>query len=846
MTKDRGRQYQKITISYKILLGMETGQTVQIRSYKGGQYMLKNKRGIVLITTMLTVVLVIMLLSSVVYSNLGSMRLASNFYGREEALMAAQSGVEYAVTCLQSDVTWRGDKQDNTFTNSAEGISVRERNGNVVGMLTTANGNKSFFRIKFNYEDGENGFDGMKDSSDSERIQSPYVSVNNLFNTTPTKVYTASQDGKLKTKQSQDRFGKNRTEADGASSFSLGKSSCYLVVEGFAGNGVRDLTLDKAFTLTPEQVSNLNPRRVETYLALSSETQFTDSVACAADDLTTDSNLIRISNAKGSSSPKMRSLHNLNVTSGTVDFDNSQLYYGSGYSYSINGKTISEDSKYTAQQSNDTSSFTRLEWDDVTKANSKGQKCVAIQAGTYVWSKDPKTNENVLRRYVGNYPPGTKIPSDAKSSIVTSLKGMTIDAKTLTMKIDSNLWVASDGKASSLIIRYDKEGETATSRPVVAFLKNEAKQTSPIISSDHDIYIEGATLGGGSITSKKNISLQGPSILESDPGIGVSIYAQGDVNLLPIESVTEQVKQAESEKFTGTPSTGTDNNKTAEFKVYNDYKVQYDRALAAYQALMAQYSGWYHKDPKNFKNPGNLDQIFKQFFNHYFQANATYYATGEAPQQKWYDADFKNVTDAELMKCFQALDSLTNDGASFSNEPGIPKNVREARERFYRDGKKAFDYLEEDNNWTPPHEEPESSDTEKTEIDLSPDKVSDVQDYVDKDLASDNFRDTKEAQLSDLMLRYGKIKYSDQDISGVIYAWGNINADIGKNSTLNLTGAMVAYGGNPKEKTPGKNNKGKIDINAGTIGMTLDPDYMGVFLAANAKRKVKQVMFSNF
>ncbi len=95
------------------------------------------------------------------------------------------------------------------------------------------------------------------------------------------------------------------------------------------------------------------------------------------------------------------------------------------------------------------------------------------------------------------------------------------------------------------------------------------------------------------------------------------------------------------------------------------------------------------------------------------------------------------------------------------------------------------------------------------------------------------------------MLRYGKIKYSDQDISGVIYAWGNINADIGSNSTLNLTGAMVAYGGDP-QKDPGENNKGEIKINAGTIGMTLDPDYMGTFLAANAKRKVKQVMFSSF
>lgn len=813
---------------------METGQTVQIRSYKGGQCMLKNKRGIVLITTMLTVVLVIMLLSSVVYSNLGSMRLASNFYGREEALMAAQSGVEYAITCLQSDITWRGDKQDNTFTNSAEGISVRERNGNVVGMLTTANGNKSFFRIKFNYEDGENGFDGMKDSSDSERIQSPYVSVNNLFNTTPTKVYTASQDGKLKTKQSQDRFGKNRTEADGASSFSLGKSSCYLVVEGFAGNGVRDLTLDKAFTLTPEQVSNLNPRRVETYLALSSETQFTDSVACAAGDLTTDSNLIRISNAKGSSSPKMRSLHNLNVTSGTVDFDNSQLYYGSGYSYSINGKTISEDSKYTAQQSNDTSSFTRLEWDDVTKANSKGQKCVAIQAGTYVWSKDPKTNENVLRRYVGNYPPGTKIPSDAKSSIVTSLKGMTIDAKTLTMKIDSNLWVASDGKASSLIIRYDKEGETATSRPVVAFLKNEAKQTSPIISSDHDIYIEGATLGGGSITSKKNISLQGPSILESDPGIGVSIYAQGDVNLLPIESVTEQVKQAESEKFTGTPSTGTDSNKNGDKYVIKDEH-------NAYTNLKADLYNALERRVKELLNEGGHQLVDKD--------------TGAPPFLKGYDL-LKKVY-ALLCSDMETSSSDWRNGhpskgigvdpstiLKWGAENGMTGNESHIAMRAIKEicEQPIYDYLTNKDNWT----EIDDDDQKETDVDLSPDKVSDVQDYVDKDLASDNFRDTKEAQLADLMTRYGKIKYSDQDISGVIYAWGNINANIGKNSTLNLTGAMVAYGGNPKEKTPGKNNKGKIDINAGTIGMTLDPDYMGVFLAANAKRKVKQVMFSNF
>lgn len=799
--------------------------------------MLKNKRGIVLITTMLTVVLVIMLLSSVVYSNLGSMRLASNFYGREEALMAAQSGVQYAITCLQSDITWRGDKSDNTFTNSTEGISVRERNGNVVGMITTANGNKSFFRIKFNYEDGDKGFDGMSNSSDSERIRSPYVSVNNLFNTTPTKVYTASQDGQLKTKQSQDRFGKNRTEADGASSFTLDKSSCYLVVEGFAGNGVRDLTLDKAFTLTPEQASQLLPRRVETYLALSSDTQFTDSVACAAGDLTTDSNLIRISNAKGSSSPKMRSLHNLEVTSNTVDFDNGQLYYGSGYTYSINGKTISEDSKYTAQQSNDTSSFTRLEWDDVTKANSKGQKCVKIQAGTYVWSKDPKTKKNILKRYVGNYPPGTEIPSDAKYSVVNSLAGVTIDADSLTMKVNSNLWVASDGKASSLIIRYDKEGETATSRPVVAFLKDEATQTSPIISSDHDIYIEGATLGGGSITSKENISLQGPSILESDPGIGVSIYAQGDVNLLPIEGVTEQVKQAESEKITGTPSTGTDNNGDRyiikdEHKTYTNLKSDlYNRLEAAVKDYITLENGSIRLDGQNGGKP--------MFANGYGSLKIIYdlvCSDMETNASNWRNGHSSGVIgiNPQLVEKWGVENGMTRNESNIA----VLRMIDCCQDPLYN-------YLTNEDNWDDVDDD-DDDDEKKTDVDLSPDKVSDVQDYVDKDLASDNFRDTKEAQLSDLMLRYGRIKYSDQDISGVIYAWGNINANIGKNSTLNLTGAMVAYGGDPKEKTPGKNSKGKININAGTIGMTLDPDYMGVFLAANAKRKVKQVMFSNF
>ena len=792
--------------------------------------MLKNKRGIVLITTMLTVVLVIMLLSSVVYSNLGSMRLASNFYGREEALMAAQSGVQYAITCLQSDITWRGDKKENVLSSSNKGLSVQERNGNVVGMLTTANGHKSFFRIKFNYEDGEQGFDGMNNSSDSDRIRSPYVSVNNLFNTTPTKVYVASPEGKLETKQYQDRYGKTRLGSKEGLSFPLGKSSCYLIVEGFAGNGVRDLTLDKVFSLSPDEAAKLMPRRVETYLALASDAQFTDSVACAAGDLDTDSKTIRISNAKGSTSPKMRSLHDLKITSKTVDFDNGQLFYGG--TYTINGQTISEDSKYTVHQSTDSSGFTRLKWDDVTKANSKGQRYKELQAGTYVWSKDPKTGKNILKRYVGNFPPGTEIPAGTSCSKVSSLPGITIDADNLTMKVTSNLWVASDGKASSFIVRYEKEGNQATSRPIVAFLKNETTQTSPILSSNHDIYIEGATLGGGSITSKKDISLQGPSILESDPGIGVSIYAQGDVNLLPIESVTEQVKKAESDKLPGQGNNGDGNGEEWEFHDSN-YK-QHEGDL--FNKFLDEINRWKGNTPwaedafsKGFSSYPAIKQVFDDVNNGYKIMIRNYINKyGKTPSHSEITLTYIIYKDEE-----------SKLGISSVEAAGLMQSIDKIQDNIKG-------YIFDENYWQQTeNEDKDETNQQETEVDLSPEKVGDVQDYIDKDLASDNFRDTKEAQLSDLMLRYGKIKYSDQDISGVIYAWGNINADIGSNSTLNLTGAMVAYGGDP-QKDPGENNKGKININAGTIGLTLDPDYMGVFLSANSKRKIKQVMFSSF
>ncbi|MGM9992397.1 MAG: PilX N-terminal domain-containing pilus assembly protein [Candidatus Bruticola sp.] len=843
--------------------------------------MLKNKRGIVLITTMLTVVLVIMLLSSVVYSNLGGMRLASNFYGREEALMAAQSGIQYAVTRLQDNITWRAAEAKN-ISETSKGLEVIEKEGNVLGCITTSNGRRSFFRLKFNYEDGAGGLDGLNNSSLSGKIASPYVSVNNLFNSTPVKVYTASADGTIRLKESSDSYGTKYVEAENSPSFELGKASCYLIAEGFAGNSLRDLELDDLAALRSSDLSGQTSVRSEAYLTLDSEEQFTDSVASAASNLTIKANVIRASNAKGSNAPKMRTLGSASINAGLLDMSDGQIVSAAASDIKLSDP---KQSSYTVFTSKDTSNFAQVTWESVQE-KCKDKSFIKVTAGTYRWEKDPDDKSgktNVLVRYDGNFPPGTSIPADtAKTKITANMPGIEIDFSSQTMTISDNLSVASNGQTSSFIIRYDKEG--GASRPIVAFLK-DSSGNYPIITSDNNIFIEGAALGGGSLISAGNISLQGPSILESDPGVGVSVYAKGDVNLLPIEDVTETVKKAEPKKFqlaesdptisvkpsepgkSKGPNKNNPKGKTVRLEHPTEAQNMKNDALNAYRTLMSIYLAAYRENGQidsNLFSPQQTDKYFDHFYQSRYEEGAALAAGSHEHIQGWqpsseYYNDFAYCTclvDFCNIQCkqdddsayLQAQDSNTRNKFCLSEDKF--REIATARQDLYNKTNKLLKYLFDDDNWDDDDDDGYDDGTvtpiEISDAEFTPDNLSNVQNYVDSKLASKNFRDKKQSQLSDLMTRYGEIKYSDQDISGVIYAWGNINADLGSNSTLNLTGAMIAYGGDPSNSTPGNGEGGQINIKAKSVGMTLDPDYMGSFISLNARRKLKQIMFSSF
>jgi hypothetical protein len=109
-----------------------------------------------------------------------------------QAIAAAQAGVDYAWCRLQERPTWKGDGNvANTaaWTLSTPNLQVYEDHGNVGGFLTSSSGDKSQFRIRFNYQDGgADPADGLSDPTVTYLIQTPFVSFNNLDQANPVPV----------------------------------------------------------------------------------------------------------------------------------------------------------------------------------------------------------------------------------------------------------------------------------------------------------------------------------------------------------------------------------------------------------------------------------------------------------------------------------------------------------------------------------------------------------------------------------------------------------------------------------------------------------------------------------
>ena len=810
----------------------------------------RKKKGIVLVTTMLTVVLVIMLLSSVVYSNLGSFRLTTNFYDKENALMAAQSGAQYAITRLQSDILWKANPST-PYVLKTDDFEVKEEDGNVWGILSSANGKKSVFRIKFNCEDGLGGFDNMNDSS--QKIESPYISTNNLFNSVPCMAYSADKSGSIQGKMvnenGKDVFKPNAN----AKQVTIPKGTCNLIVEGFSGPAVREASLSEPIN----KKSSFAQQIVEIYVSIDPNSLNVDSAISASGNINAKTGTFSLNTAEGSQAPNIRSLGHI-ALAGHVSAGSGTVYFNDGFT--VNGAAAPN---IKQEKSNSGENFAKITWADVPKATKRDTN---LPAGTYVWEKNPTTKTIELRHYPTIiFYDGKPLPDSGYQTVSTGkFKGMTVDSKNLTIMFDQNVYVPGDLLIRSNINEYG-------TRPIVGFVnKNKGDSGTTILTSKGNITISGATMGSGAITSEGNITMQGPSLLESDPGVGVSIYSKGDVTIEPIYNTSASMEKilpterpegsgpydnveidpttgAASEKdTTSSNSDDDDDDDDDDDEILMGVDSEYDRAYSnGYANYADSYSNKYGNSQCGLcqKNGGRS----------YCKTNGVFDITHGRGAEIFNDL-YKAGFYKQSLEKFMNPQTLNPGCDCLNHQRNITKHYSgckfvDAAKEIYKQGKKdgkKHRKKNDDDDDEDKDSKPSKSDDSKGMASIDDPTLSDK--LVDASKQTTNYENYKREQLDTLIKRYDSIKYSDQEIAGVIYAWKNINVNIGAESRLNLTGAMVAYGREPNKDQDAQKttDTGNINYNAKSVDLTFDPNYLNKLLDASAKRKLQIKMFANY
>ena len=133
-------------------------------------------RGIVIVSILVLTLLATFFLGALVQMNPSRLRRNVHDENRDRASMAARAGVDYVLNRFKSDTDWLADA--NMKTVEMEDLVVREDNGNVLGWIRAEDGSWAGFRVRFNAQDGDGGFDSR--SNPNYPISNGALSFNNL------------------------------------------------------------------------------------------------------------------------------------------------------------------------------------------------------------------------------------------------------------------------------------------------------------------------------------------------------------------------------------------------------------------------------------------------------------------------------------------------------------------------------------------------------------------------------------------------------------------------------------------------------------------------------------------
>ena len=815
----------------------------------------RKRDGIVLVTTMLAISIIVMLISTVVYANFGGFRLASNFYDRELALMAANSGVQYAIHEFQKDLVWNGCGSGVKLNDGS--LWIVENNGNVVGVLkesTSASdgrpASRSAFRIKFNYEDGAGGADGLNDSGKNV-IKSPYVSTNNLLYSSDGKGYQADSNGK---------------KSSSAVAYSVPPSTCNLFVEGFSGNGLDNAKFDAATDLIAllndlVEKDTVTRQLVEVNIRIDpTHAKALNSVLCANGNIKVNSKTFNVKTPDGRYGSSIRAVGDMDLSIDEIPASSGDLDAGSGgagestftwltgyfsgntfdinNNSAANGATKGVNGEKVTEKDNK-ALVPAIEWDEITKADSS-KDCVKLgkkDSGCYAWIKEKGDSEPRLVHYkVGCSGEYTEVGRDSGLA-----KAAVINRKDLSISFKNNVFIDGD------FLVMNKVNEWGM-RPVV-YLGGAEGDKSIILSTSGNVSLLGSVLGSGSITSEGDIAIEGTSVLEADPGLGVSMYSKKNITIKGIDNTSKLIEESVNKTSTGKnpydeivtdPQTGLSYTLKDMAMDHADGKLTYDDVKQFY------FEKFFQENKEHFLSHGDCGYEVKYPRNGCFTHNVhvcefygqDYDTSGnEDPSgfvrfhgendarivlgtifDKEFDQRFSNgprIGNTEIYSAiYEAMDGAGIDcnrhhGANGHVGGGSDCDARTCHMDvtfgpMLENGSPLLKHVDAgisaatkefgiSSKTTPATTTPKGSGIEKVELS----GVSKAKGLaVGSSKGNEGAASRRESYINELLSKDGKANYGDQRLTGVLYAWGNINVDIGE-SQLDVRGSMISYGGDP-------------------------------------------------
>ena len=477
---------------------------------------------ILVVTLILSVVIALFLVAAV--QLLPTMGLSSeNLEERQLALLAAQSGVDYAQVRLQADPSWRGDGAG-LLVDTPE-LKVVEDRGNVFGFLVAPDGSKSFFRLRFNFQNGSDTPDDGLDMP-THLINSPFVSYNNLRNGTGQRQYRAEPSG----------GGVWQVTDTSPFEREITKYTASIIVEGFAGRAVRSVSSTSP-NLDPNQGA-VSRQVVEAYFARAGFLTV-DSAVMAAQSLDVDllgGGQMEVRSEVDSTPPRVRALDSfqLYAASGTADYDtdtDGEVVVDTSSDFTLNGVSSTAPSATKESPSEQSRSWLKLGFDQVTRATSSDAR---VRAGTYVW----KTSAGLPRleyfpqEYTGTVPTGSgTVITSGDDMLLSGSNAVDLTSSNFRLRVKDHLYVEPQGGVTGFAVVSEPGLLTSTLRRPEVLLNHSGDQGVVLSNDFGNVHFEGKIDGGGSVTAEGDITFQGTSSLEADPNMAVALYAKGDINL---------------------------------------------------------------------------------------------------------------------------------------------------------------------------------------------------------------------------------------------------------------------------------------------------------------------------